>query len=118
MKFSNISAVFSCFNFVTSHSLLLLYLLSLFIFYIDNLKKILYSLASTGFIPSNLRIYLVRCGNCCVNVLSAVLAFVYLPYALVVGTDLIRPKWTEKQQQGFSNKVQRELTKLCKLAGN
>lgn len=50
-------------------------------------------------------------------VLSAVLAFVYLPYALLVGTDLIRPKWTEKQQH-FSNNVQRELTKLCKLAGN
>lgn len=45
------------------------------------------------------------------------LTFVYLLNALVVATDLIRPKWTEKQQH-FSNNVQRELTKLCKWAGN
>lgn len=35
----NISAVFSCFNFVTSHSLLLLYRLSLFLFFISIILK-------------------------------------------------------------------------------
>lgn len=67
--------------------------------------------------PSDLTTYSACRRSCCVYVRAASLAFVYLLYVLVVATDLIRPKWTEKQKH-FGNNVHGELTKLCKWAGN